>query len=1041
MADQTVDRDPVEYLAAEFVERLRRGEYPSVEEYASAHPAQAEEIRELFPTIAAMEKLKSDKESLSGGRASLGPTKLERLGDLRIIREIGRGGMGIVYEAEQESLGRRVAVKVLPKQSLLDDKHLRRFRREAKTAARLHHTNIVPVLGVGEQDGYHYYVMQIIRGVGLDEVIPHLGTFRNGNGSGARQNVTADRKRAENVSSVARAMVDGDLLRLAAGAESSELASGSTRVLTPSTDSPGTGATAEYSPDASDAAARSFVLAADTASDDETVESGEHDLPVGAAGRFGTAYWQSVARIGIQVSNALHYAHRQGTLHRDIKPANLLIDDRGNVWVADFGLAKAMEQEQVSHSGDVVGTLRYMAPEQFQAKADDRSDIFSLGLTLYELITLRPAYNEAERKHSFVHGSGQPDPTPPRRINSAIPRDLETIVLKAIAPEPHSRYASAADLAEDLQRFIEDRPILARRASVPERLWRWARRNPAIASLSAVAASALLLVAIVSTVAYFRTEEARELAELERQAAQRTSRVALAALDKIFERLAPHRYVSPEDFALTTEGEETLPVDTQPVLSEEAAALLTEMMKSYDELAQISGQNSELLKSVALANRRLGDIHSRLGQWDQALADYQNAITAYESLDDESLEDPRMIAAIASVYNEIGHVLRRNRRFENWASNQDKAQEAYDKAKQLLEPIAVSGSPPAVRYELARTYYAAANRFGGPPSGGRGGRPRRKAGSRREGGPGGPPGPSRPAEQGGPPERGPYSGRDRNGERRSRENLNKAVELLEELTREYDVPDYKQLLALCYVGRHMHRRRDRSEDGVDSVAKAIELLEGLVERYPLNPDYGFTLCRVYLMSTFMSDPEDRLESIQTALSILKQLHDQHPNVPDYLLTQTWVHREAARSKLRIGDFAGAFAHFDEARKIGESLGRESSGSEEMEQRFTVMRKAEFALRLAEQIQRTELVVPEEYLVRARDTLLQAESDWKALGEGQGPSALRPICSRLAIIYGALDDEEAKRYAEHRAEEASEQSAPFDGEGRGREVQRNSRPSP
>ncbi|HRX80365.1 MAG TPA: protein kinase, partial [Pirellulaceae bacterium] len=174
MAEPTVDRDPVEFLAAEFVDRLRDGDRPTVEEYALAHPDWAEQIRDLFPTIAAMENLKLDKEVSSGGRASLGPTKIERLGDLRIVREIGRGGMGIVYEAEQESLGRRVAVKVLPKQSLLDDKHLRRFRREAKTAAKLHHTNIVPILGVGEQDGFHYYVMQIIRGAGLDEIIPRL---------------------------------------------------------------------------------------------------------------------------------------------------------------------------------------------------------------------------------------------------------------------------------------------------------------------------------------------------------------------------------------------------------------------------------------------------------------------------------------------------------------------------------------------------------------------------------------------------------------------------------------------------------------------------------------------------------------------------------------------------------------------------------------------------------------------------------------------------------------------------------------------------
>ncbi len=174
MADPDTDRDQLEVLAADYMDRLRQGQRPSVEEYASRHPELAEEIRELFPTIAVTERLKARQARSSGGRVTLGPAQLERLGDFRIIREIGRGGMGVVFEAEQESLGRRVAVKVLPRQALLDEKHLKRFQREARIAANLHHTNIVEIFGVGEQDGFHYYVMQYIRGVGLDAVIPVL---------------------------------------------------------------------------------------------------------------------------------------------------------------------------------------------------------------------------------------------------------------------------------------------------------------------------------------------------------------------------------------------------------------------------------------------------------------------------------------------------------------------------------------------------------------------------------------------------------------------------------------------------------------------------------------------------------------------------------------------------------------------------------------------------------------------------------------------------------------------------------------------------
>ena len=181
MPDVEAERDPVEVLAAEFVERQRRAQRPTIEEYASTYPQWADQIRDLFPAVMAMERLKRQHvRSSSDGHLSQGIGKLTQLGDFRILSEIGRGGMGIVYEAEQLSLGRHVAVKVLPKQALLDAKQLRRFEREAQTVARLHHTNIVPVFGVGEQDGYHYFVMQYIRGVGLDKVIAELRRLRAG---------------------------------------------------------------------------------------------------------------------------------------------------------------------------------------------------------------------------------------------------------------------------------------------------------------------------------------------------------------------------------------------------------------------------------------------------------------------------------------------------------------------------------------------------------------------------------------------------------------------------------------------------------------------------------------------------------------------------------------------------------------------------------------------------------------------------------------------------------------------------------------------
>jgi formylglycine-generating enzyme required for sulfatase activity len=171
-------------------------------------------------------------------------------------------------------------------------------------------------------------------------------------------------------------------------------------------------------------------------------------------------------------------------LHRDIKPSNLLLDETGNVWVTDFGLAKAADDGDLTHTGDIVGTLRYLAPERFSGQGDVRSDIYSLGLTLYELLALRPAFDESDRNR-LVKQVMHDEPARPRRLNPGVPRDLETVVLKAIARDPAHRYQTPAEMADDLKRFVEDRPVRARRVSEAERLWRWCRRNPLVAGLLA----------------------------------------------------------------------------------------------------------------------------------------------------------------------------------------------------------------------------------------------------------------------------------------------------------------------------------------------------------------------------------------------------------------------------------------------------------------------------------------------------------------------------------------------------------------------------
>jgi eukaryotic-like serine/threonine-protein kinase len=453
------DRDPVEELAEEFLDRHRRGEWPSPSEYAARLPDRAAEIRELFPFLLGMEDVRPDAPSRSRCSAT-GPVAPEgeapdQLGDYRIVREIGRGGMGVVYEAEQVSLGRRVALKVLATHLLRDPTQVQRFEREARAAARLHHTNIVPVFGVGEQDGRHYYVMQLIDGQPLDAVLRELRWPR------FERSDAAD---------LAKALSEGRLNR-------------------------------DASPNPSDPATTSPGIAKADA------KSNLSPLHIGNA----SMYARTIARFGLQAADALEYAARRGIVHRDIKPSNLLLDSRGNIWVADFGLAKAVDHEDLTSIGEIVGTIRYMAPERFRGRSDPRCDLYALGITLYELLTLRPAFAGPDKAH-LIEQVLRDEPPRPRSLDRRIPRDLETIILKAMAKEPTHRYSSAGELADDLRRFIDDQTIQARRVGPVERAWRWSRRN---ALVSGLAASLLLvlIVALAGMTTLWRRAERKAAAE------------------------------------------------------------------------------------------------------------------------------------------------------------------------------------------------------------------------------------------------------------------------------------------------------------------------------------------------------------------------------------------------------------------------------------------------------------------------------------------------------------------------------------------------
>jgi WD40 repeat protein/serine/threonine protein kinase/Flp pilus assembly protein TadD len=524
-------------LADEFAARFRAGECPSLQEYIDRYPELADEMREFLPAMVKIEQVKEGSQEAAEHGATRTAPVLQQLGDFRILREVGKGGMGIVYEAEQLSLGRHVALKLLPRNVLLDTRAKRRFEREAKSAARLHHTNIVPVFGVGEQDGMPYYVMQFIQGLGLDVVLEELKKLQAGGARadsrlGGEPLASGNAGRASDGPGEAggpKTRTDGAMSAvnvarsLLTGAFHSQV--DRDLATAPLTVQDTGGATAPGTAEPASRQDPGPAVPHPRAASDSFTPSSSSSVVLPGQGRDGSTtrnskrtYWQGVATIGVQVAQALEYAHKQGIQHRDIKPSNLLLDAQGTVWVADFGLAKADDQQNLTHTGDILGTLRYMPPEAFEGRTDARSDVYSLGLTLYEMLAFRAAFDEKERNR-LIKQVTESEPERLGKLNRHVPQDLQTIVHKAIDKDPARRYSSAGELAADLQRFVEDEPIQARRQGQLERLGRWSRRHKAVAALLATLATVLTVGFFVMAILWTRAEHSADVARRNMQTA------------------------------------------------------------------------------------------------------------------------------------------------------------------------------------------------------------------------------------------------------------------------------------------------------------------------------------------------------------------------------------------------------------------------------------------------------------------------------------------------------------------------------------------
>lgn len=532
------DDDPrVVAAVREYLSALEAGRRPDRRKLLARHPEIAAELSDCLHGLALMECAAADivgvsSAAVAGGAIAtpdLANATAQPLGDFKLVREIGRGGMGVVYEAVQMSLGRRVAVKVLPLAGALDPRQLQRFRNEAQAAAQLHHTNIVPVHAVGCERSVHFYAMQYIEGQSLAEVIREMRRDRDNNRVGGGDDGSVPP--ASPGASAPRA-----LLPMEAAADSAAAPFGPARSFDPTRSAatpevPGSSVTINGA--TADAAARDKRRTA-AIGPGATRPTESLSLLRGARKQ---SYFEAVARLGLQAAEGLEYAHQLGVVHRDIKPANLLLDVQGTLWITDFGLAQLQTDGGLTQPGDMLGTFRYMSPEQASGKAvvlDQRTDIYSLGLTLYELLTLERAVRGETREQLLYHIS-YIDPPSPRSIDRAIPAELETILAKATAKEPAERYTSARALAEDLRRFLENEPILARPPSLADRTIKWTRRHKPLAA-SALAMLLLIAVALLtSTILIAReqrkTQAAYDAERLQRARAEDGYRQAREAVD------------------------------------------------------------------------------------------------------------------------------------------------------------------------------------------------------------------------------------------------------------------------------------------------------------------------------------------------------------------------------------------------------------------------------------------------------------------------------------------------------------------------------
>lgn len=566
-----IDDQLIDDATAEFFRLVADGQQPNIADFAKRYPKIERLLTGVLPALAVLRN--AAKSELSDSRSAIDVASVVQrdhtqpnaeppeLSDFDLIRQIGRGGMGVVYEANQRSLSRTVAVKLLPTVATIDPNRIRRFRNESMAVAALDHPNIVDLYGIGCEQNVHFYAMRLIDGMSLTQIISQLKVLSG--------NEDADEPAADSASDAVLALSDRDARR-----------------------------------------------------------------------------YRNVAGMMSQLAEALHHAHQQGIIHRDVKPDNILVDNQGKPWVTDFGLAQIATEDSLTQTGDLLGTLRYMAPEQLDGNRaiDHRIDVYALGATFYELLTMRSVIAGDDRA-TILGNLRRLNSIPVSAHNPDVPRELETMIMKAIAPHPGDRYSSASDLAGDLQAWLDGKPISVRPRSLIGDGVRWCRRNPLVASLLGLLIGLSLVVAIVSTASY-------------QQIANQNEQLSLANAEQTRQRIeAEQRFtVALESIGTFHSGVSKEMMLKQPALRDLRLNLLRQARTSYDRLARRVGDSTPVAAKFALAKAYsdLADLIADTSSGDDAIQTHERTMHV---LNQVLADDPKHSKArklLGDVQNDSG---------------------------------------------------------------------------------------------------------------------------------------------------------------------------------------------------------------------------------------------------------------------------------------------------------------------------------------------------------------------------------------------------